>query len=396
MSVAQRWLTGILTIASLIVVGLYLLVLFCFWLSVNGGCMRLCPSSLIPQNFADDIRLAVILTAPMLALFAGWVAIWRTGVAERDSDTEKRNVQSKSLHGAIQLLDSKKSYARQGALRALEAYINVELDRDTGSELDKQRHIRKKAIFDLIAGFIQARAPLGQSTTAISDTAEGSGAQQSNSDDSDVDTKKTGAQESNSDDSDVDIRTAIAILRENYKKDEVQSSKEPSDEKGRREKYVFDLSNSKFPRNADFSHSNLSPSNFSDSEMHRAIFEDAELKGSNFVATLLSYAYFARADLSDANFTSAVFSGADLSLADFRKANLSDAKLDKANLSGAKLKLAESVTQDMLDSAFGDPGTSFPSNLQKPEHWHTETAPEDPTNHEAWENWLKSEESKQK
>ena len=149
----------------------------------------------------------------MLAIFGGWIAIWRINVTERDSDTEKRNVQSKSLYGAIQLLGSKKSYARQGALRALEAYIKAELNTEAKPEQDKQRQIRKEAVFELIAGFIQARAPRVLDITSRSDTAS-----------------QSGAQDSASNDSDVDVRTAIAILRENYRKDRVELKEEPSGE----------------------------------------------------------------------------------------------------------------------------------------------------------------------
>ena len=346
--------------------GAFTLFVLAPYLLFLSGCLS-------ADDFTKYIRRGIILTAPIFALGGIGIAIWRIKVSERDSDTQKRDVQSKSLHGAIGLLNSDKSYARQGALRALEAYIKVELDRDAGSEEDAepkkdaesekgaepeedtQEHIRRQAIFALIAGFIQARAPLGQNTTSKSDTA-----------------KKSGMPKFNSGDSNVDIRTAIAILRENYprkEKDdpefEVESREKSDNREEGRVKYVFDLSDSKFPADSDFSYSDLSPSNFSDSEMLEAVFEGAVLKGSNFVAT-------------------------DLSGADFKKADLSGAELDKANLSGAKLELAQGVEQDMLESAFGDLATSLPLNRKRPKHWHSGTNSEDLINHKAWKIWKES------
>jgi uncharacterized protein YjbI with pentapeptide repeats len=70
-------------------------------------------------------------------------------------------------------------------------------------------------------------------------------------------------------------------------------------------------------------------------------------------------AFLQGADLSDANLQYADFSGAELKAANISGCNLCSTKLAKAN----------GITQEHLNSAFGDASTTIPAKLQFPDHW---------------------------
>jgi uncharacterized protein YjbI with pentapeptide repeats len=95
----------------------------------------------------------------------------------------------------------------------------------------------------------------------------------------------------------------------------------------------------------------------------------ANLRGGHLEEADLRLADLSGADLSDAHLRDANLLRADLAGADLAGANLSDAHLRDANLRGADLKEAKNLTQEQVDSAYGDKHTKLPEDLQRPAHW---------------------------
>jgi hypothetical protein len=92
---------------------------------------------------------------------------------------------------------------------------------------------------------------------------------------------------------------------------------------------------------------------------------DVYLFSADLTGAYLQRAHLNRADLS----------GADLSRADLGGAYLSGAVLDGAYLSGAvldgaDLSKARDLSQQQINSAFGNKETKLPPNLKRPEHWN--------------------------
>ncbi len=100
---------------------------------------------------------------------------------------------------------------------------------------------------------------------------------------------------------------------------------------------------------ADLSGANLSGANLADVNLY-----DARLSGAKLSETVLSGANLSRAYLYDAN-----LSGADLEWA-----NLSDARLYGANLSKTRY-----LTQEQIDTAYGNKETILPDNITRPDSW---------------------------
>ncbi|MGV6838971.1 MAG: pentapeptide repeat-containing protein [Planktomarina sp.] len=170
---------------------------------------------------------------------------------------------------------------------------------------------------------------------------------------------------------------------------------------------------------ADLSWAQLQKANLSGAQLQKAYLSWAELQKANLSGAQLQKAYLVKAQLQEADFSAAQLQKAnlfraqlqkaDLRKAQLQKANLSGAQLQRANLSGAQLQRADlsgaqlqganlcgadmtdatGLTQDQINSAFGDAATKLPEGLTRPSHWADKEL-------ELWEisdahqTWLKS------
>jgi hypothetical protein len=83
----------------------------------------------------------------------------------------------------------------------------------------------------------------------------------------------------------------------------------------------------------------------------------------------LSETYLQGADLSNAHLEGANLGGAHLQGANLQGARLEDANLQEARLEGAHLEAAQDLTQEQINSAFGDENTMLPGGLDPPAQW---------------------------
>lgn len=100
----------------------------------------------------------------------------------------------------------------------------------------------------------------------------------------------------------------------------------------------------------------------------------ANLEGANLSSAKAQFVDFREANLKRATAVGAFLQGADLSganlqYADFSGAELKAATMFRCNLCGTKLAQAHGITQEHLDSAFGDGSTTIPAKLKFPDHW---------------------------
>jgi uncharacterized protein YjbI with pentapeptide repeats len=107
----------------------------------------------------------------------------------------------------------------------------------------------------------------------------------------------------------------------------------------------------------------------SEAHLEGAKLERAHLEGAN-----LHEAHLEGAALYGAHLEGATLYGAHLEDANLWFARLKGANLDEAHLEGADLKGATGLTQEQIDSAFGDAATQLPEGLCRPKRW---TAPVD-------------------
>ncbi len=95
---------------------------------------------------------------------------------------------------------------------------------------------------------------------------------------------------------------------------------------------------------------------------------------------------FAKIVFNEANLKNANFQSANLRGADLLNTDLEFVKFDWANLCGAILFSARNLTQEQIDSTFGDGATYLPAGLHKPPHWLTIILSEKRSKEE-WEKW---------
>lgn len=279
--------------------------------------------------FKEYLVISALVVAPLGILLA-WK---RIHILSEQQQTELKDVRAKTFKGSIELLNSDKAYVLQGALRSLELYAKSEAKDDIQHTL---------AVYRIITGFIQARTPAPpQEDSETMPAKDGSSSHG----------EKNGSTGEETD-SLVDVRTAIAILRDNFDKElheKYQNSKEAkrSEKKtGEGEKrlddYYVDLSDTRFPAYTDLSNSVFRNSNFSDSILEDAVLEGINLRDANLIGTDLTDADLTGADLTEADLTEAGLTRADLTRAnltgtDLTEADLTGANLTEANLSGADL-----------------------------------------------------------
>jgi uncharacterized protein YjbI with pentapeptide repeats len=100
----------------------------------------------------------------------------------------------------------------------------------------------------------------------------------------------------------------------------------------------------------------------------------ARLDGADLRAANLEKANLVRAHLEGANLMGAHLKGASLWLANLEGANLwgtnlKGTNLEWADLRGANLEGAKKVSQQQLNSAFGNSKTRLPAGVSRPTHW---------------------------
>jgi hypothetical protein len=123
-----------------------------------------------------------------------------------------------------------------------------------------------------------------------------------------------------------------------------------------------------------------------------ADLKEADLKGALLFAAHLEHADLYGAHLEDASLLGARLEGTDLYKTHLERARLPGAHLEGANLEqayleganlrgahleGADLSFAEGLTQEQIDSAYGDAETKLPEGqtLIRPTHWTDPKAP---------------------
>jgi hypothetical protein len=111
-----------------------------------------------------------------------------------------------------------------------------------------------------------------------------------------------------------------------------------------------------------------------------AVLRWADLKEAKLKGALLFAAHLEHADLYKAHLERASLLATRLEDADLRGAHLNGAHFLGAHLEGADLSFAEGLTQEQIDSAYGDAETKLPEGrglvrLVPPAHWTDPTAP---------------------
>jgi uncharacterized protein YjbI with pentapeptide repeats len=96
---------------------------------------------------------------------------------------------------------------------------------------------------------------------------------------------------------------------------------------------------------------------------------EANLSGAALIRANLSGARLDEADLSGATLFTANLSNARLDRASLSDAELTDADLSGARLYGADLRETTGLTQEQLNSAYGNANTQLPDGLQRPDGW---------------------------
>lgn len=111
-------------------------------------------------------------------------------------------------------------------------------------------------------------------------------------------------------------------------------------------------------------------------DLRETNLRNADLTGADLSGAGLSSAVLRNADLDRADLSEVPLIGADLSYADLREASLEGAHLGDANLTGADLSGTDlqnlagpPISQEQIESAYGDQTTQLPGYLQRPEAW---------------------------
>ncbi|MEM8697520.1 MAG: pentapeptide repeat-containing protein [Pseudomonadota bacterium] len=151
---------------------------------------------------------------------------------------------------------------------------------------------------------------------------------------------------------------------------------------GRRELRLRDYETTK-DYHLDLTHTNLQNANLGGARLEGAYLEGARLEGANLgVAHLeganLGGAHLERADLGEAHLERAKLGGAHLEGADLVGAKLKSADLTRWHMARMRVRSADftectTLTQQGVNSAFGDAATILPDHIQRPDHWDDDT-----------------------
>jgi uncharacterized protein YjbI with pentapeptide repeats len=110
---------------------------------------------------------------------------------------------------------------------------------------------------------------------------------------------------------------------------------------------------------------NLSKADIAGADLIGANLQGAILIEANLQGAFLNEAKLQKAILWGAELQKAILWGAELQGADFLRAKLQEACLTK----GANSKDAINLTQQQIESAYGDSTTILPENIERPAHW---------------------------
>jgi uncharacterized protein YjbI with pentapeptide repeats len=146
---------------------------------------------------------------------------------------------------------------------------------------------------------------------------------------------------------------------------------------GRSEEWPFDF---EIPA-ACLMEANLEQANLSEAHLEGSNLSGAHLQGAHLWKAHLQGAHLSEAHLEDAGLGGANLEDAHLRKAHVRGTKLQGARLWRAHLDGVDLQGAVGLTQEQLDTAFGDDRTLLPEGLTRPAHWLA-AAPDAPDNAE--------------
>ncbi|MBD8890512.1 pentapeptide repeat-containing protein [Roseibium litorale] len=142
-------------------------------------------------------------------------------------------------------------------------------------------------------------------------------------------------------------------------------------------------------RGADLLRAKLLGANLQGADLQGADLQHADLQGADLQGAKLQ-----QADLRGANLQRADLQGADLQRAMLRNSDASDAIILLASLASADLSLTRNLTQEQINSTFGDGGTKLPGGLNRPDHW-----PEQELGFveadEQWRAWIRAQLAKE-
>jgi uncharacterized protein YjbI with pentapeptide repeats len=113
----------------------------------------------------------------------------------------------------------------------------------------------------------------------------------------------------------------------------------------------------------------MAGANLNSAIAHRSRFQRADLSDAWLQQALLTGVHMENADLTRARLEGAKLSGAHLEQSNLTDASLGQTDLTRAFLQGANLASVLELTQEQLDSAYGDGTTQLPVGLVYPAHW---------------------------
>ncbi len=122
---------------------------------------------------------------------------------------------------------------------------------------------------------------------------------------------------------------------------------------------------------ANLKGANLFRAHFEKAWMRNTNLEKAQLQEIHLEEANLERSYLVKADLTEANLKRANLSNAHLEGANLSAVNLQGANLTGTHLEGVDLSKTLGLTQDQIESAYGDVNTILPNGdfWQRPESW---------------------------
>ncbi|MEM7059599.1 MAG: pentapeptide repeat-containing protein [Pseudomonadota bacterium] len=123
----------------------------------------------------------------------------------------------------------------------------------------------------------------------------------------------------------------------------------------------------------------------SEARMERANLREARMDKANLCEARMERADFSGARMEGAHLDAALMEDANLFLARFQFADLRDWNIARTYLRYADFSDAMNLSQDAVNSAFGDVETKLPEGITLPDHWDEEVLLDGPDKkYEAW------------
>ena len=192
----------------------------------------------------------------------------------------------------------------------------------------------RKSVVEILAAYIRHNAPLGATSPTCLPT---------------------------------DVQTALTVLGRMY------SLEECADPESARIWDGPDLSGTDLTgarlRNAVLPWVNLSDAKLTGAQMENIVLHNSRLESTNLEGAKMDHAYLQRAVLNDANLTTAFLHAATL-----RSAKLLRTNFTEARIAGADFTSTQHLTQEQVNSAYGDANTKLPPGLVPSPYWPTAPA----------------------